>query len=166
MIRAEDSKAQRTASPLPSQLARGTSCHFAMGGTISLPQFIHPFCTTSQPCLLTSNWSTEKIIKTILPLNKNICHCPKLNKGKLNPPSSSPEKSQGTSHGWWQWPPAMPESVSHPVAMQCNCRWTAVWSFVAGNCASTWGVQVRFRFSSIGSIGLVPVCVVLALLAG
>jgi len=70
---------------------------FCHGGTATLLQCMHPYCaiSQSQPCLVTSSQSTEKMIKIILPLNENICVCPKLNQGKSNPPSSYPEKARG-----------------------------------------------------------------------
>lgn len=92
----------KIALALPAHSAKGSPGHFAMGGAVTPLQCTHSYCilSQSQHCLVTASWSIKMTIKIVLPLNKNISHCPKL-QGKSNPPHPpQKKKSQGISDGY------------------------------------------------------------------
>lgn len=84
----------KIALALPAHSAKGFPGHFAMGGAVTPLQCTHSYCilSQSQRCLVTASRSIKMTIKIVLPLNKNISHCPKL-QGKSNPPRPPQKKN-------------------------------------------------------------------------
>lgn len=86
---------QKIALALSAHSAKGSPGHFAMGGAVTLLQCTHSYCilSQSQHCLVTASQSIKMTIKIVLPLNKNISHCPEL-QGKSNPSHPSQKKKK------------------------------------------------------------------------
>lgn len=158
MVRAEDSEAHRITSPLATQLARGISCHFAMGGPI-FPSHVYSSLLCNHTALLSNikliNRQTFKKKKSYLQI-KTFVTAQNLKKENWILPHPLQKSHRDFS---WLVTVATIDAREHPVAVQCNCKLNAMWSFMA-----IMFSPVSFRCTVL--LISISICVVLALLAG